>query len=202
MTALSYLERILDGGTDRDHWLQTRAAGVLGASDACRYVNQKSIDKYVEAKLKVSTFGGNEWTRSGHEWEPRLLGWAGIEQNTALIHAPGELGFAATPDGLSVTPEGVVLGEAKAKHNKIVYGPTPAELRQVAWQQFCVGPEVLYTDFVWAEIVDGEMRSLEPKSLRIYPGDVADLIPPMVHIATQVLARVRAARKFELEMAL
>jgi hypothetical protein len=199
---MTYLDRILDDGTDRERWLAARVG--IGASDVAGYVNPLSIDKYVAAKLKSSTFNGNAYTAAGHEWEPRLLAAVGIPQSTLLIHSPDEIGFAATPDGLKVTPEGIILGEAKIKHNKIVSGPTPREFRQVAFQQFCVGPEVLYTEFVWGELVDGELRNgaIEPKRIRIYPVDVEHLLAPMIAIATPVLARVRAARQFALELAL
>lgn len=198
---MSYLDRILGDSEDRESWLLARE-DILGASDAAKFAKLASVPTYVAAKLRPSTFTGNAYTESGNEWEPRLLAWAGIDRNSLLIHAEDESGFAATPDGLTVTPEGIVLAEVKAKHNKIVYGPTPGELRQVAWQQHCVGPEVLYTDFVWAEIVNGDIRSLEPKSLRIYPADVADILTGVLAIATPVLARLRAARQFAKESGL
>lgn len=200
---MSYLDRILDDGTDRERWLAARANCVIGASDAAGYVKPESVDKYVAAKLKASGFHGNAFTEAGHEWEPRLLAAVGVEQSTLLIHSPAEPGFAATPDGLTVTPAGIILGEAKIKHNKIVSGPTAKEFRQVAWQMFCVGWEdVLHTEFVWGELVNGELRNgaIEPKRLRIFPADVEHLLPPMIDIATPVLARLRAARQFEREM--
>jgi hypothetical protein len=200
-----YTERILDDGTDRERWLAARADGVIGASDAAGYVKASSEDLYVAAKLKVSSFHGNAFTEAGHEWEPRLLAAVGLQQSTLLIHSPGEPGFAATPDAVKATPEGIILGEAKIKHNKVVYGPTPREFRQVAWQMMCVGWDlVLFTEFVWGELVDGELRNnaIEPKRLRIYPADVEHLLQPMVDIATPVLARVRAARQFAKDLAL
>ena len=196
-------DRILDDGLDRDKWLAARANGVIGASDAAGYVNAASEDKYVAAKLKVSTFRGNAYTEAGHEWEPRLLSSRGLTQNTALIHAPGFPGFGATPDALKETPEGIILGEAKIKHNKIANGPTAREFRQLAWQIFCVGwDQVLHTEFVWGELVGGELRgnAIEPKHLTIYPGEVEHLLPPMLAIATNVGRRVRAALQFAKEI--
>jgi hypothetical protein len=201
--ALPWGARILDDGTDRERWLARRAEGVIGASDAAGYVKAASEDKYVAAKLKPSSFHGNTFTEAGHEWEPRLLSAVGLQQSTVLIHSPREKGFAATPDAISATPEGIVLGEAKIKHNKIVHGPTAREFRQVAWQMFCADWEqVLYTEFVWGELVNGELRNgaIEPKHLRIYPADVEHLLQPMIDIATPVLARVRAALKFAKEI--
>jgi len=196
---MSYLDRILGDSLDRDAWLLAREP-IVGASDASKLAKASSIETYLAAKLKRSTFTGNAYTESGNVWEPLMLAWAGIPQNTLLIHSEAHPGLAATPDGLLVTPEGIVLSEVKAKHDRIVYGPTPGELRQVAFQQYCVGPEVLYTDFIWAEIVNGEMRTDEPKSLRIYPADVAQVLADMLPIAIELSARLLDAIEFEKEM--
>ena len=193
---MTYLDRVLADSLDREAWLLAREP-IVGASDAAKLARPESIDVYAAAKLKRSTFSGNRFTESGNLWEPLMLAWAGIPQNTLLIHAESIPGLAATPDGLLVTPAGIVLAEVKAKHDRIVYGPTPGELRQVAFQQYCVGPEVLYTDFVWAEIVNGEMRTEVPKSLRIYPADVADVLAAMLPIAIELSARITAALEFE-----
>ncbi|TFC92071.1 MULTISPECIES: hypothetical protein [Cryobacterium] len=193
---MTYLDRILADSTDREAWLLAREP-IVGASDAAKLARPESIDVYTAAKLKRSTFSGNRFTESGNLWEPLMLAWAGIPQNTLLIHAESIPGLAATPDGLLVTPAGIVLAEVKAKHDRIVYGPTPGELRQVAFQQYCVGPEVLYTDFIWAEIVNGEMRTEDPKSLRIYPADVADVLAGLLPIAIELSARITAALEFE-----
>lgn len=193
---MGYLDRVLADSTDRPAWLLAREP-IVGASDAAELAKASSIDTYTVAKLKPSTFSGNTYTESGNLWEPLMLAWAGIPQNTLLIHSEAHPGLAATPDGLRVTPDGIVLAEVKAKHDRIVYGPTPGELRQVAFQQYCVG-NVLYTDFVWAEIVNGEMRTDEPKSLRIYPADVADILADLLPIAIELSARLTAALAFEM----
>lgn len=194
-----YTDRILGDSLDRDAWLLAREP-IVGASDAAKLAKATSIETYLAAKLKRSTFTGNQYTESGNRWEPLMLAWAGVPQNTLLIHAESIPGLAATPDGLLVTPAGIVLAEVKAKHDRIVYGPTPGELRQVAFQQYCVGPEVLYTDFIWAEIVNGEMRTDEPKSLRIYPADVAQVLADMLPIAIELSARLIDAIEFEKEL--
>lgn len=196
---MSYLDRILGDSLDREAWLVAREP-IVGASDAAKLAKASSIETYLAAKLKRSSFSGNHYTESGNLWEPLMLAWAGIPQNTLLIHAEAHPGLAATPDGLKVTPEGIVLAEVKAKHDRIVYGPTPGEFRQVAFQQYCVGPEVLYTDFIWAEIVNGEMRTDEPKSLRIYPADVAQVLADLLPIAIELSARLIDAIEFEKEM--
>lgn len=196
--AIPWQDRILGDSKDREAWLTAREP-IIGASDAAKLVKPSSIESYLAAKLRPSTFKGNAYTESGNEWEPIMLAWAGIPQNTLLIRSEPHPGLAATPDGLLVKPEGIVLAEVKAKHNKIVYGPTPGEYRQVAFQQYCVGPEVLYTDFIWAEIVNGEMRTDEPKSLRIYPADVAQVLADLLPIAIELSARLTDALEFERE---
>lgn len=193
---LPWIERVLADSIDRPAWLLAREP-IVGASDAAKLARAASIETYVAAKLKPSSFGGNRFTESGNEWEPIMLAWAGIPQNTLLIHSAEHPGLAATPDGLRVDPDGIVLAEVKAKHDRIVYGPTPGEFRQVAFQQYCIGPEVLYTEFIWAEIVNGEMRTEVPKSLRIYPADVADVLAGMLPIALELSARLTAALEFE-----
>jgi len=193
---MGYLDRVLADSTDRPAWLLTRVP-VVGASDAAKLARAASLDKYLAAKLTASTFTGNTYTESGNEWEPIMLAWAGIPQNTLLIHSETHPGLAATPDGLKVTPDGIILAEVKAKHDRIVYGPTPAELRQVAFQQYCVG-NVLYTEFVWAEIVNGEMRTDEPKRLRVYPADVAHILADLIPLAVELSARLTAALAFEM----
>jgi hypothetical protein len=196
MMTLPWIERVLADSIDRPAWLLAREP-IVGASDAAKLARAASIETYVAAKLKPSSFGGNRFTESGNEWEPIMLAWAGIPQNTLLIHSAEHPGLAATPDGLRVDPDGIVLAEVKAKHDRIVYGPTPGEFRQVAFQQYCIGPEVLYTEFIWAEIVNGEMRTEVPKSLRIYPADVADVLAGMLPIALELSARLTAALEFE-----
>ncbi|MFZ4843925.1 hypothetical protein [Mycetocola saprophilus] len=198
---MTWRDRVLDTGEDRDAWLASRSS-IIGASDAAGYVKPGSVDKYELAKLKSarSTFSGNRYTESGNLWEPRLLAYAGIEGNKSLIHAPGNPGFAATPDGIEERPDGLWLAECKAKHDKVVTGPDAKEWRQMAWQLHCV-PEAAGVVFVWGEIVGGELRPGNPQHLMVprdHPKIVAaiDLIVP---IATEVLARITSVLKAEKE---
>lgn len=196
---LSHLDRILDDGTDRDRWLTSRL-DVIGASDAAKLAKAASVDKYLADKLASRSFTGNAYTDSGNRWEPMMLAWAGIPGNKALIHSPGEKGFAATPDGI-----GRSLAECKAKHMKVVFGPTLGEYRQLAWQFLCL-PEFDETEFIWVELdAGGEIRpgrNGEPCSVTIRRGDkkIVDLTRQITPIATDLLARLRAAREFEREL--
>lgn len=195
---MSHLDRILDDGTDRDSWLISRRT-VIGASDAAKLSKASSVDLYLAAKLARSTFTGNAYTASGHRWEPMMLAWAGIASNVALIHAPDQPGFAATPDGISATGA-LTLAECKARHGKATTGPSLGEWRQIAWQFHCL-PEAATLQFLWVDVdidVD-EMTHDEPHLLvipRTHPKVIAQtaLILP---IATELLARLQAAHEFE-----
>ncbi|QPZ39729.1 hypothetical protein [Paramicrobacterium chengjingii] len=193
---LSWADRILDDGTNRARWLASRLP-VIGASDAAKLSKPGSVDKYLAAKLASKTFHGNDYTESGHRWEPMMLAWAGIAENKALIHSPGEKGFAATPDGA----EAMRGAECKAKHGKVVAGPSLAEWRQLAWQFVCV-PEFESIEFIWVELIDGDIRPGlhgEPKSLTVTRDHekIRELTPRILPIATDLLARLRVALSYE-----
>lgn len=184
-----FADRILADSADRPDWLVKRET-VIGASDAAKYSKLESVPLYALAKLRPS-WGGNRYTESGNEWEPRMLAHFGIPRNTLLVHALNEPGFAATPDGVEILPSGeVVLSEAKAKHNRVVAGPTPAERRQVWWAQYCWGAH--RTKWIWQELMDGVPRRYEPHIIIIDRDD--DEIDKMLRIARPVLDRVRIAR--------
>ncbi|MFB9283130.1 hypothetical protein [Pseudoclavibacter helvolus] len=198
-----WTDRILHDGESREGWKAARLP-VVGASDAAKFAKLASVDLYTRAKLKASSFHGTEYTESGHRWEPMILAYAGIPGNKALIHSPDEVGFACTPDG--ITSDGSRIAEAKAKHNKQVDGPSPGEWRQLAWQTLCI-PEAEHVDFVWLELVRDVaggwvMRGRGPQLMTIHRDDprLADRRAALVPIATEVLARLRAARAFEREV--
>lgn len=201
--AADWRDRVIDDGADRDSWIAARSFRI-GASDAAKFAKIESADKYADAKLKPRSFFGNEKTENGHTWEDGLTMECGVPPSKALIGAPGNDGFAATPDGLLELPDGSLrLAEAKVKHNKIVTGPSVGEWRQLAWQFVCL-PEAVETYFIWAEVVqnergdwvlrrDGVKRLLVPFD---HPKIIAarELIVPIAH---QVLERLQAAHEFE-----
>ncbi|QDZ15808.1 hypothetical protein [Humibacter ginsenosidimutans] len=200
---MSYLDRILHDGVDRAGWENARRP-VLGASDAAHLAKMSSVDKYLAAKLGHGSFHGNEYTESGHRWEPMMLAWAGIPQNIALFHSPAEPGFACTPDGIAEVHGGrsLRLAEAKAKHLKIVDGPSVSEWRQLAFQ-FEVLPEATEIEFIWVELdAAGEIRAGrhgEPCSITVrrdHPKILAARAQIMP-IAAEVLARLRVALTYE-----
>ncbi|MGB3414054.1 MAG: YqaJ viral recombinase family protein [Microbacteriaceae bacterium] len=201
---MSYLDRVLADSYDRESWLKARE-NVLGASDAAKFAKISSVETYVRQKLTKSEFTGNSATEQGNRWEPMLLAYAQFDPCGLLIHHPDEAGFAATPDGLHVRGDGSLqLAETKAKHNIIVTGPNPRELRQIAWQLFVV-PEATSVDFIWGEIVDKsgewELRR-DPQIIRYWADSdiIRDIQAQIVPIATEVLAALKAARELEKEI--
>lgn len=194
---MSWRERILDDGTDHDRWLSFHDTTIT-ASTVAKFAKLQSVPLYLADMLKSRTFTGNEYTDQGNRWEPMMLAWAGITPNKALIHSPGEKGFAATPDGAEETRG----AECKAKTMKVVDGPSLGEWRQLAWQFHCI-PEFEVIEFIWVELDrDGNIRSGrhgQPCSISI-PRDhpkIRDLTAQVLPIATDLLARLRVALSYE-----
>lgn len=194
---MTWRDRIVDDGADRESWLSARQ-GRIGASDAAKFARAESVEKYVRAKL-APPFVGNESSQNGHDWEPAILQSAGFTQNVALIHSPDEPGFVCTPDGIRDADD-LRLAEVKMKHSRVVAGPTPAEVRQMAFQLYVV-PEAVSVDFIWGEIVPDSASPVgwrlrrPPQSITFRRDDpkivaATELIVPIAHA---VLAALDAA---------
>lgn len=197
-----WTDRILDDGADRGVWERARWA-VIGASDVKTFARPESVPTYFRAKIGARSFTGNAYTARGHEWEPELIAATGVPSSAALIHAPDERGFAATPDG--ITPDGGLLAEAKLRHNQIASGPTVGEWRQLAWQLACV-PEAEGVRFVEGELVSSQLGwrlRREPQVIDIARDDprITNAIGVVLPIAREVLALVRAHLELEREFA-
>lgn len=203
MTCLETLGRTLADSADRDSWLALHDR-VIGSSTAGKFAKPGSVETYVRQILAPRTFSGNETTRNGHRWEPVLLAWAGAEPNSLLVHHPEQERFAATVDGTFLTATGFGICETKTKHNKVVTGPTPYEVRQLAWQLYCV-PEAELAHWVWGEVVrdesepDGWRLRRDPQTLVFHRGSpeivaATELIVPIAH---KVLAALEAANAQE-----
>lgn len=199
MTALAALERTLGDTAERDSWAHVHEK-TIGSYAASSFAKAASVETYVRAMIAPREFSGNSATRSGVRWEPMLLAWAGAETNSLFIHHPDERGFGATVDGV-IPGAPFVIVETKAKHLKIIDGPDRKEIRQMAWQLFCI-PEATECRYVWGELVrdpsdpDEWRLRRDPQTLvfpRDHPAIVAAtaLIVPIAHL---VLAGVRAAR--------
>lgn len=192
----SHLDRILaDRSVDEAGWFAARQ-WVIGGSDAAKLSKLESVPLYLAAKLKDGQFHGNAFTRHGRELEDALLQWAGIPRNEALFHHPNELGFAATPDGIEVLGDGsLILAEVKTTNKPFKTIPL-RYLRQVWWTQYVLGAE--QTKFIWDQHDNFQRVDLEPHITVIDRDDTE--IARMVSIATPLLAALRAARQFEMEM--
>lgn len=200
VNALESLGRTLADSNDRESWLALHGAGkVIGSSTAGKFAKPGSVETYVRQILEPRTFTGNETTESGHRWEPMLLAWAGAEPNSLFVHHPENERFAATVDGTRMIGRALAIVETKAKHNKVVTGPTPYEVRQIAWQLFCI-PEAECVEWVWGELVrafgdEGWRLRRDPLSLTFHRDDpkivaATELIVPIAH---EVLAALDAA---------
>lgn len=203
MSVLASLDRTLADSADRESWLAVHG-DVIGSSTAGKFAKPTSVEIYIRQILAPRDFTGNASTRSGHRWEPMLLAWAGAEPNSLFVHHPEARSYGATIDGTKRVGDEFVIVETKAKHNKTVKGPTPYEVRQLAWQLFCI-PEAHAAEWVWGELIEdptepqGWRLARDPQTLvyhRTHPAIVAatELIVP---IAAQVLAGLRAARRVE-----
>lgn len=205
MSALAILDRTLADSADRESWLNQHDK-VIGSSTAGKFAKASSVETYVRQILAPRDFHGNDSTRSGNRWEPMLLAWAGAEPNSLLIHHPDNRRFAATVDGTKRDALGdLVIVETKAKHNKVVTGPTPYEIRQLAWQLHCI-PEATHAEWMWGELIQGGAGDMPEWELRRDPQTLiylrhdpvivaaTNLIVP---IAERVLEALDAARALE-----
>lgn len=200
MSDLAVLDRTLADSADRDSWLGVHET-VIGSSTAGKFAKLASVETYVRQILSPRTFSGNGHTARGNDWEPALLAAAGARPNSLFIHHPDERGFGATVDGTKPTEGGFAIVETKTKNERIVTSPTPYEVRQLAWQMFCI-PEAEYGEWWWGEIVpdkhspDGWRLRRPPQRLiftRDHPAIVlaTNLIVPIAHA---VLAALTAAK--------
>ena len=123
--------------------------------------------------------------------------WAGAEGNSLFIHHPDNKRFAATVDGTRHIGRALAIVETKTKHNKVIAGPTPYEVRQIAWQLHCI-PEAELVERVWGELVekDGEwVLRRDPQTLTFHRDDpkIVAALSLIVPIAHEVLAALDAA---------
>lgn len=186
---MSWDERILDDGTDRERWLAARA-GRIGASDAARFAKLASAPLYMKAKL-LDNFHGNDYTRHGNEREPFILAPFGFTQNKALFGSETTDLHSCTPDGIRVVGGRLILAQAKTS-NKPLFKVPPTYLRQIWWEQHVMGAD--RTLFVWEQHDNFVPTEMEPHSQWIDRDDtrIADLII----IADRVLELMAKAHEF------
>lgn len=195
------LNRTLADSADRESWLHVHNK-VIGSSTAGKFAKPGSVEIYVRQILEPREFKGNESTRSGNDWEPALLGAVGARPNSLFVHHPDNHRFGATIDGTKAVGDGFAIVETKTKHNRVISGPSPYEMRQLAWQMFCV-PEAVHAEWVWGEIVRDPAspvgwRLRRPPQVIVYPRDDPRIVAAtalIVPIAHAVLAALDAATR-------
>jgi YqaJ-like viral recombinase domain len=192
------LDRIVaDAALDPAGWGGARPHHI-GASDAAAYSKLESVERYARRKLTEGAvpFRGSSHSQNGHTYEPALMEWAGLAHNARMFAHPDQPWRTATPDGVGVTPTGVIVnGEAKVKHH-IVRGPDLSERRQVVWAQHVTGAE--FTRWVWLHVHPEKHHPVgDPKLLTIDYDP--DLLGPLLTIADAVWDIVREARQIEQE---
>lgn len=193
---LSYLARSVADSLDRDAWQAARRPG-LGASDVASFSKLESADLYATAKLKSGTFRGNADTERGHHWEAAALSAYGYAQNTIMFHAEGQPRHLATPDGIRPPSSAGVARLAQVKTKRKWNGRiAPTEQRQMLWEQYVMGPEFRFTDYLVLPFDEhGNPTQHEPTRLVFERDD--EKISRLLVIADAVLLRVGAALEFE-----
>ncbi len=149
--APDHRSRIVASADDRIAWLRARSRGVT-ATDVARLSSERALPTVAQDKLLGTGFGGNAYTDHGRAREPEIARWVraqhGIEPSSALYHAHGNPLHLATPDGVGVLGNDVVLAEIKTTIHAWRSIPR-SYLRQVWWQQYVLGAE--RTLVVWEQ---------------------------------------------------
>lgn len=203
VSALAVLDRTLADSADRDSWLGVHDK-VIGSSTAGKFARPGSVETYVRQILAPRTFSGNGHTARGNDWEPALIAAAGARPNSLFIHHPDNRRFGATIDGTKATPTGFAIVETKTKNERIVSAPTPYEIRQLAWQMYCI-PEAEFGEWWWGEIIrdprspDGWKLRRPPQHLTFQRDDPAivaatELIVPIAHAVAAALEAAPTAK--------
>lgn len=186
--ATSHRDRILAYSEDRVAWLRARSRGVTG-TDVARLSSERAVRAVAQDKLLGSGFGGNAYTDHGRAREPEIARWVrarhGILPSSALFHAHGEPRHLATPDGVAMHGETLVLSEIKTTGHAWRSIPR-SYLRQVWWQQYVLGAE--RTLVVWEQHDGFVPIDAEPKCQWVERDD--NEIHVLVYRANQVLAAI------------
>ena len=144
--------RLVTDGTNRIEWLRARARGIT-ATDVAKFSTPKSIDAAAWSKLHGSNFGGNAFTEHGKAREPEIAAWVltefSIEPSSALFHAAEDRRHLATPDGIGVRDDGLLMLSEIKTTNKVWRTIPRNYMRQIWWQQYVLGAE--RTLVVWEQ---------------------------------------------------
>lgn len=185
---IAYLDRLVTDGTDEAAWLRARARGIT-ATDVAKLNSVNAIPTAALEKLRGSTFTGNVFTDHGKAREPVIAAWVkenfSINPSSALFHAEPEPRHLATPDGIGVIEETLVLAEIKTSQ-KPFEGVPAGYLRQVYWQQYVLGAE--RTLFVWEQHENFVPVSDTPKHIWIERDERA--IRELVYLANGLIGEL------------
>jgi hypothetical protein len=140
---------IVPDGAPEDEWLEGRAGGVTASEvHGIAHGSRKTWRRILDEKLNGSTWNGNEHTRRGHEWEPRILaeidelpGVTAVYASSALYGNPENPKHRATPDALGIDEGGTQFG-IEVKHHAPGYTQTaiPADhMDQMQWGMHVLG---------------------------------------------------------------
>ena len=185
---IAYLDRLVTDGTDEAAWLRARARGIT-ATDVAKLNSVNAIPTAALEKLRGSTFTDNVFTDHGKAREPVIAAWVkenfSINPSSALFHAEPEPRHLATPDGIGVIDETLVLAEIKTSQ-KPFEGVPAGYLRQVYWQQYVLGAE--RTLFVWEQHENFVPVSATPKHIWIERDERA--IRELVYLANGLIGEL------------
>lgn len=183
-------ERVVAHSDNRVEWLRARSRGIT-ATDVAGLSTPRSIHTAARAKLFGSGFSGNAYTDHGREREPILAKWMeenhGIAASGALYRSARDRRHLATPDGVTVEGNEVLLAEIKTT-NKPWRSIPRNYLRQIWWQQYVLGAS--RTLFVWEEHRDFVAVHSEPRYVWI-DRDEAE-ISQLLTLADQLITQIRA----------
>lgn len=185
---VAYLSRMVTDGSDEAAWLRARSRGIT-ATDVAKLNSVNAIPTAALEKLRGSSFTGNVYTEHGKTREPVIAGWVkehfSIEPSSALFHSEQESRHLATPDGIGVVEETLILAEIKTSQ-KPFEGVPAGYLRQVYWQQYVLGAE--RTLFVWEQHENFVPVSSTPKHLWIERDERA--IRDLVYLANGLIGEL------------
>lgn len=181
----SHVDRVVASSDDRVAWIRARSRGVT-ATDVARLSSENAVHTVAREKLLGTSFGGNAYTDHGRAREPEIARWVrarhGIEPSLTLFHAHERMQHLATPDGVGVRGDTVVLSEIKTT-GKAWRSIPRSYLRQVWWQQYVLGAE--RTLVVWEQHNNFVPVAAEPQSRWVERDD--NEIHMLVRLADQLL---------------
>ena len=187
--APDHRSRVVADSQDRVAWLRARSRGVT-ATDVARLSSEKAVQSVAWEKRNGTGFGGNAYTDHGRAREPEIARWVrarhGIVASSALYHAHDNPLHLATPDGVAMIGDTLVLAEIKTTIN--VWKSIPRSyLRQVWWQQYVLGAD--RTLVVW-ERHEGFVPVREEPKCQWVERDESQ-IHMLVGLADRLLAMMR-----------